>query len=520
VTARGTWGVALAIAVGLGAIASRAGAQADEPREGETGTAGDRVTLEGATSEGATPTPGVGASTTATTETVTTPSATAAASESESDTVRASTTPRPLLTGRRAVIDYDGREDEGPDAGEILLWVPRILFGPITLVLDYGIRRPLGWFVSTAEQENWDGLILDVVTWNERRSGLVPTFMLAYGLQPAVGLLFFSNDDIAPGHSMGASVTFGGLDFLQGSGSYSITMLDRRVRLELRGEGGRRPDRVFSGIGWDALSAQYRFREAWYEGEARLSIDYWRQSRLSIAVGVDGHEFDPNGYAALSTNSPPLAEGLAQGAFARPAALDQGYVAYRQRAALSLDTRELEPAPGHGLRIEAQGELAFDLVDPVRYRWVRWGGGVGAFADLGNRRVLGLWGIARFSDPLGQGDVPFTELIALGEEALLMQGFLRGQLRGRSAAAATLEYIYPIWTRLDGRLHVSAGNAFGPHLTDFLFERLRLSFGIGIATAGEPDDAFELTIAAGTAPFVEGATIDSLQVVFGSRQGF
>lgn len=424
------------------------------------------------------------------------------------------------ITAHRVRPDYDARPEPGPDAGEILLWIPRIALFPLTLVLDYGIRRPIGLLVETAERNGWAGLLLDTFTWNDRRSGIVPTFMLAYGLQPSIGLLLFSNDDIAPGHSFGASVAFGGIDYLRASGSYAIASVGS-LRLEIRGEGGRRPDRVFSGIGWDAVPVQYRFREAWYEAQIAMRADrFWRESRIELRSGLDGHEFDPDGYAALAPSSRPLSEALAQNVFSRPAGLDQGYAVSRSRVELAIDSREIEPAPGHGVRIEADAELVFDLVDPIGRRWVRWGGGIGSFVDLGHRRVLGLWGIARFADPLGADEIPFTELVALGEQELLMQGFLRGQLRGRSGAAATLEYLYPIWTHLDGRLHLSIGNTFDEHLRDLRLERLRLSFGLGVATAGTPDRAIEVAIAAGTAPFASGATIDSMQLVVGTRQGF
>ena len=423
-----------------------------------------------------------------------------------------------LLTEHREVPDLDSRAPEGPDAGEVALWIPRVLLSPLTLVLDYGIRRPLGLLVTTAERENWDGLLLGLFTWNQQRSAILPTFFLAYGMQPTVGLMFFSNDEVAPGHSIGASLQFGGVEALQGSASYAISS-GNGFRVELGGGGGRRPDRVFSGIGWEAQAEQYRFHESWYRGELTLRSDFWRQSALQIRSGVDGHAYDPNGYAVLS-NSPSLAQGIAQGAVESPPGLEEGFVAYRQRVEIALDSREPEPAPGHGVRIEGGGELVVDLVDPLGRRWVRYGGGVGAFLDLGDRRVLALWGLARFADPIGPGEVPFTELAALGEQALLMQGFLRGQLRGRSAVASTLEYLYPVWTRLDGRLHISVGNVFDEHLAGFAPERLRLSFGVGIATAGDPDSAMQLTIAAGTAPFVNGTNIDSVQMVLGSRQGF
>jgi len=426
-----------------------------------------------------------------------------------------------LITERREVPDYDGREDPGPDAGDVLIWIPRILFGPITLVLDYGIRRPLGLLMTTAEREAWDAFLFDLFTWNERKSGIVPTFFVAFGIQPSVGLSYWSNDEIAEGHQLRLSAAFGGVDFLNASGAYRITSHGGRTAVGVRGGAQLRPDNVYSGIGWDAVSTQYRFREESYRGSVHLDMRYWRESTLRLEAGVDGHAFDTNGYVAFATNpgNQSLSTGIQDGVVERPPGLE-GYVAYRQRIELSLDTREREPAPGHGVRVQAHAELAFDLNEPTDRQWLRYGGGVGGFLDVGARRVFGLWLLTRFSDPVASQPVPFTELVELGQEHLLMQGFLRGQLRGRSAVAATLEYTYPVWTRLDARLHVSLGNVFGDHLQGFSMDRLRVSFGLGIATVGDPDNAFQLGAAAGTAPLVQGAGIDSVQLVFGSRQGF
>lgn len=426
----------------------------------------------------------------------------------------------PLRTEHRARPDYDGRADPGPDAGEVLLWIPRVIFAPLTLVLDYGIRRPLGWFVTTAERERWDVFLIDMFTWNERRSGLVPTGFVAYGMQPSVGLYFWSNDDIAPGHQIRLNADFGGVDYITGSAAYRILAHDA-VMVSVLGDGGTRPDRVFSGIGWDAVSNQYRFRETWVRGAARLQIEPWRESRITVTAGVDARGFDPNGFAWLSNNAPPLSQALDANVFETPAGLERGYTAYRQRLDVAIDSREEEPAPGHGVRLEGHAELAFDVERPNESRWFRYGGAVGGFLDLGGHRVLGLWGLAHFVDPLMNEPVPFTELVEFGGTTdILLSGFLRGQLRGRSGTALTLEYRYPIWTRLDGRLHAGIGNVFDAHLGDFDIERLRASFGFGVATVGEPDSRFELAIAAATSPFVHGVTIDSVQLLVGSRQGF
>ncbi|MCZ7685502.1 MAG: BamA/TamA family outer membrane protein [Sandaracinaceae bacterium] len=210
---------------------------------------------------------------------------------------------------------------------------------------------------------------------------------------------------------------------------------------------------------------------------------------------------------------------MAQGWYDLPPGIE-GYTAYQQRLRVVIDSREDRPAPGHGVRIEGFVDQGFDLEEPIDRRWIRYGGALGGFLDVGNNRVLGLWGLVRLADPLGSEPVPFVEQIALGGEPLLMAGFLRGALRGRSAAVATLEYRYPIWVFLDGSLHFSVGNVFDEHFEDFDVERLRMSFGLGFRSIADRDQSFNVLVAFGSEPFVTGANIDSVRIVVGSQQGF
>src|SRR5690606_4216117 len=60
-------------------------------------------------------------------------------------------TPAPA-PGRRPVPDY-GRAPESRDPAEALLWIPRVIFAPVHLVLEYLVRLPLGWLLRAVELE-------------------------------------------------------------------------------------------------------------------------------------------------------------------------------------------------------------------------------------------------------------------------------------------------------------------------------------------------------------------------------
>jgi hypothetical protein len=141
------------------------------------------------------------------------------------------------------------------------------------------------------------------------------------------------------------------------------------------------------------------------------------------------------------------------------------------------------------------------------------------FVDLTDQnRVLHLDVWIQMIHPIS-GEVPFTELADLGNDGPL-KGFVQGWVIGETAAAAALEYEWPIWVWLDGALHLAAGNAFGPDFAGFALDEARLSTGFGIRTVEERDHAFSFILAVGTEPLRDGADLDSLRLMFGGTRVF
>lgn len=437
--------------------------------------------------------------------------ATPAAAQSAEGAPRPADQPRPLP-------DYDGRPDPAPSPERALLWVPRVALAPLHLVFEYLLRRPLAEILGWVERENLHFLLIDLVTWDERNAGLVPTAFYDFGLMPSAGLYFFWNDVGAPGHQLRATVGFGGVDWLQASIWDRVLLSSAgRVELTFRASGSRRPDRVYQGLG--ALTDQgdrARFRRDTVEGAVELAMHPWRRSRLAVTVEVSGNDFADDGYAYRS-GDPSLDEAIQTGTFAAPPPGFDGYVAYRQRLVATLDSREEAPAPQHGVRVDVEAEQALDLLRPVERRWIRYGGALAGFVDLGAERVLSLHARAEFVDALGSDPIPFTEQVRLGGDVLRLAGFLSDQLIGESGVVASLRYRYPVWTWLDASLFVSVGNVFDARLADFAFERLRLSGGFGLQSLGDRDHALHVTVALGTAPFERGTGVESVRVLFGGR---
>jgi len=444
--------------------------------------------------------------------------------------------PLPAGDAPRPMPLYAGRDTSSTSAGEVLLWVPRVVLFPAYVVSEFVIRRPVGAVLTFAEehrvQERWDDFFR---FGEERKIGLFPTGAIDLGFRPTVGLYFFW-DDMVGQSDFKLRVTSGGID------SWSVNTLfrlplDAGARLDWTLDYSKLPDRAFHGLSTDAHGDAARYEEERLDGRATYSRPLGKFGFSSYA-GLLAVAFDAT---SGDLGDPSLADAIAAGRFAPPPALEDGILVFYQGIGARFDTRpprlsppprsieDLEPRSGSGFAASAHVEHDAGLkrtrastADLARLpQWLSYGGSLtGALDVTGTRRTLELETMAEFAEALpGDNSVPFTEQVPLGG-SFPMRAFRAGRLVDLSAAVATLRYRWPIWEALDGALHYAVGNVFGEHLNDFEFERLRSSFGAGIHSADSLDHPFEILIAFGTKTFGEGASIESVRFVFGTRARF
>ena len=426
-----------------------------------------------------------------------------------------------LRTEKRLKPRLDGREPKGPTAKEVLIWIPRVLFAPVHLVFEWGIRKPLGAILTAAERDNWSDFIIDFFTFEDRKIGVVPTFFYDFNFRPSVGIFAFWDELFVKPHSIRLIGGYGGEDW------YRVTFLDqwdlgKKAELSFGFNLWGRPDNIFAGIGLEGdPDLRSRYFHEFIDGTGQFVLQPWRRSEIRFEAGVRRFRFRTAGSAGSDEQT--LRAALENGVFAQtPGGLD-GYFANFQRLLVRIDTRKHRPAPGTGLLIEPYLNHGWDMENPDLRRWLGYGGRAAGFVDLGQHRVLGLTGQTHFVNAVGDRadeDIPFTELFILGRRPQDLSGFLPGTLRGQSAAIFTLEYTYPIWVYLDGALHVSVGNAFGKNLEGFNVERFRGSIGLGIQSSLDEDNAFTFLVALGTSRFDERFAIDSVRFVVGTQAGF
>ena len=421
----------------------------------------------------------------------------------------------PLPSGQRerARPEYDGRPDPGPTVGEALLWVPRVAFSPIYALTEYVIRKPVGFLVTEVEKARAWNIFIDFFTFRDRTIGLIPTFFVQFDLRSSVGLYAFWNDFGAPGNDLR-------LNFAYGGEQWWLLSIRNRYRFDDATEGqvgflfSQRPDQIFAGLGPDLeVEDSSRFLQRTLAGQLRLRRRVWRQSALQWSARLENHRFDgrQGGF-----DDPALDDAVRLGFFERPAGFDRGFTVLAQRLSATGDSRRAElRASGTGLRSEAYFELAADLERPDRTQWMTMGGVLAGFVDVGANHIFGLSAQVESQTPLSDGEIPFTERSQAGGGPFEMAGFTPGLLRGASSFTTTFEYRYPIWVLVDGSVHASVGNVFGPQLSGFQADRLRMSLGLGVRSS-DRDNPLTVLLAFGTETFEQGGDLQSVRVAFGT----
>ena len=430
---------------------------------------------------------------------------------------------KPPRERRRPVPDLDGRKPPGPSAGRVLLWIPRILASPLWVVTDLMIRRPVGFVVRWAERNRLPALLVDFFTFGpDRNGGIVPTVLIDFRLRASVGAYFYWRDAIVKGNKIRIHGATGGRPW------WRLVVVDKwtssgdlwAVRLDLRA--ARRPDRPYHGLG--PLSPPRTYRFAWDRLQAKLigTMHPWRKTAVSLWIGTTRVVFREGDCC----RDLYLGDAISKGLIESPPGWDKGsyYIGYVGLESV-LDTRPRDKDMGTGVVLQGYAESAVRF-DSSRGGWIRYGGSLAGYVDVtGTGRVIGAGVAVTFVDPLLGGEIPFTELAAIGGQGprpgdAPLRGFRKGRLRDRSTAAAWVDYEWPIWVRLNGNLRFEVGSVYGPRLENFDPDLLRMSFGIGIRTTRFGSVPFEVLVAFGTEPFSEKAKLESFRLLIGSTRAF
>ncbi len=416
----------------------------------------------------------------------------------------------------RAMPDYQDRPPPAPSAGDVALWIPRIIFSPVYLVSEFVIRRPIGALLTAAERANVPSVLYDFFAFGpDHKAGVAPLAFIDFGFNPSVGLYAFWDDAFFKGNDLRLHASTWGADWLAGSFTDCVALRGKRT-LTFGALAVRRPDHVYYGMGPSTLeSSKGRYGEDYFEGSATFDVPLWRSSKLETAIGIRTAGF----YDGHFGHDPTIYQQVRAGVFPLPPGFASGYTAETNRVMLALDSRRRYPASGSGVRLEGRALVGNDFAQSPAFGWIRYDGAAAGYLDIGGfRRVVSLSIEASFADPLGSGSVPFTELVSLGGDQAPMPGYFPGRLVDRSATVATLRYRWPIGPWLDGSMQAAVGDVFGAHLEGFDLGLFRFAAALGIESDSSPDNAIHFLIGFGSETFDHGGQIDSFRLAFGTSR--
>lgn len=428
----------------------------------------------------------------------------------DDDSARAEQSPK------RTLPNYDGlgRPDAKPD--NVGTWLARILLSPLWFTTEYGMREPAGAMTKGVEKGDLATRVYNTFTFGPHHNfGIIPIGFVEFGFNPSVGIYGFWNDAVVKGndirlhYEMWPSEWFGGAL----TDRYRI---DRDRWMQIRFAATRRPDEVFYGIGPDTPQwHQSRYGIDKFEVTGAMETKAWRSSRVRGTVGVRKVDVFNGHYGS----DPSLEDEARAGGFEVPFGFDRGYMGPFSDLHVIVDSRKRDETRGSSFRFEVESEQGADVEHTPGTGWIRYGANAGVFADLNHHgRILSLQVAALFADPLGTGQIPFTEMVTLGGD-VWMRGYFPGRLVDRSAAVAQLGYAWPVAPKVDATMQAAVGNVFGEHLQDFDARLLRVSAAFGVeAHVGDPP--LQFLVGFGSEPIDRGATIDSFRITVGVPRTF
>jgi len=414
---------------------------------------------------------------------------------------------------KRKLPEYGDRKAP-VTAGDVAIWVPRVLLFPPYVVSEYVLRRPLGFAIAGAERAGWPAAVYDFFTFGPNHEvGFFPTAYIDFGFRASVGLYTFWNDAFLPGHDLVLRGSTGGKDWLSGTVSERFRFGPARTTtagLELSGLS--RPDYAYFGIGSDTRqSALLRYGQDRLQARSYLEEQPSAATRIRAELTLRKVDFRAGGFGDDARLSDAVQAGLEP-----PPGYTRGYTLVKSELTASYDERRLA-ARRVGSFVGARGALNSEL--RAHQTFVTYGGRAGAFVDVnGHSRVVSLTAGARFADPLAGAEIPFTELVTLGGLEP-MRGFYAGRLVDRSAVVADLAYHWPIWVWLNGAMHAEVGDVFGAHLSDFDVKKLRWSGTLGVESTNSTETGLEILLGVGSETFESGGKVDSVRFLIGTTNG-
>jgi hypothetical protein len=383
---------------------------------------------------------------------------------------------------------YDGRPPQNASAGSSALWVPRVLFFPVRLLM-WGIEPASKSGVEFEQQHHLYSRLYSAFTSDDGQVGLRPTFTWVSSFRPSVGIHLFDDKLLGPG-TKAAFEMAGGVDVVELALHLRPTHVGRPFQTFLDLRFDRRNDWIFAGIGafapvppgtttrylQDRLDMAVRFDLRPRRFLAFTFGELFGLRRFANGEVYDGDLPIAEVYCArVNGNCIPGTVDEAQVPF-----FNQGTTFFRSAAGVHLDLRDdpIRPTIGALLSFEADYTHGVGGDDDSSYFRLR----ESAVVDINlwrHRNTLVLRGSSELVLPTDEhAAVPFSELATLGGPWSL-RGYRVNLFRDFSSLVVGAEYRWAVLGWLDTSLFADWGGVFGRKYANFGASRMQPDVGFG-----------------------------------------
>jgi hypothetical protein len=412
----------------------------------------------------------------------------------------------------RAVPDYDGRGGEPTTALDVVLWIPRIVLFPVRLVVDYGVRRPIGFVVRKAEHsKSFRKFVANLFREVENANPLIyPVVLVDFGFKPSVGVrAIWRRGYLVPKSDVTLRAGTGGTDYWRAD--LGIKSKIEALRTTAIVGANDRPDYVFYGIGRDTppeAKARYASRRLFARGSVGGHVQGIGDALLTFGIG--DNELTSSTYSG----DPSIEEQVAAGRIAAlPIGYESDYKTARIGTRITLDSRFDGKRARSGVRFDGAVERVLDLTEDTQWTRVELMLGAGLLLDPVHERKLDVrLGFELVEPDDDSTQIPFLELATISG-APWLRGLPAGRLYGSTAAAFLVDYHWPLAAWLDAHAHLGAGNVFDSELSGFALRHLRGSFGGALTIAGLTERQIGVSLHFGTEPLGDGFDVSSTRIV-------
>lgn len=187
---------------------------------------------------------------------------------------------------KRRLPSYDGRKPARLTAGQVLVWIPRVLFFPVYATLEYVLRWPLVKLITLIEKYHLINYARGVFSLGSSNAVLLPTLFVDFSRFASVGF-YFSYKDLGVKKNklvVQAGIWTGSWYHAVVKDRFSIFAKDEGT-VTLRTELIWRPDYAFHGLGPDTRQQDESFFRLRLT-EVELSLHARLKDLNRVYVGV------------------------------------------------------------------------------------------------------------------------------------------------------------------------------------------------------------------------------------------